>query len=389
MPTTIRTNDPRELLALIPFQLGFQPDESLVAVSVRADRAVGLIARVDVADLAPPEPGGQLARSLVAHLSSDGAQRVVVVVYTAQDLQDGLGSTPAAAVEQLRASAEHVLGDVDCWVVGPAGYYSLGCRDRECCPAGGRSLDGLQSTRVGAQMVLEGVQVARSRDGLVRIPQASASARKAARRSRVRWEARFPASAGPAQAHQWRLRGLEVWRCQVADVGVAASGPWDAADAAGVAPLRFGSTSPVLPPPTAVGKLLAALDDVLVRDAVLLAFVPGAERVADRIVAGDTAADVGNALEAIIDPVRGTRPDPERTGPARLVLEHLVAHAPRRGHAPTLTLLAVLAWWEGDGARAGVLVDRALAADPDYRLARLVDDALRLGMPPGWVRAGR
>ena len=74
MPTTIRTNDPRELLALIPFQLGFQPDESLVAVSVRADRAVGLIARVDVADLAPPEPGGQLARSLVAHLSSDGAQ---------------------------------------------------------------------------------------------------------------------------------------------------------------------------------------------------------------------------------------------------------------------------------------------------------------------------
>ena len=30
MPTTIRTSDPRELLALVPFQLGFQPVESAV-----------------------------------------------------------------------------------------------------------------------------------------------------------------------------------------------------------------------------------------------------------------------------------------------------------------------------------------------------------------------
>jgi len=110
--------------------------------------------------------------------------------------------------------------------------------------------------------------------------------------------------------------------------------------------------------------------------------------VADLVVAGDGGADVGRALRTIIDPVEGRRPDPVVTHPARRVLEQLVAHGPRGdGHVPALTLLAVLAWWDGDGARAGVHLDRALAADPAYRLAVLVDDALRLGMPPGWARA--
>jgi hypothetical protein len=36
MTTTIRTDSPRELLALIPYQLGFRPTDSLVVVSIRA-----------------------------------------------------------------------------------------------------------------------------------------------------------------------------------------------------------------------------------------------------------------------------------------------------------------------------------------------------------------
>jgi len=51
-----------------------------------------------------------------------------------------------------------------------------------------------------------------------------------------------------------------------------------------------------------------------------------------------------------------------------------------------LTLLALLAWWQADGTRAGVLLDRALEADPAHRLAQLLNDALAGGLAPGWVR---
>lgn len=386
MPTTIRTSDPRELLALVPFQLGFRPVESAVLVSVRGDRGVGLIARVDLADLRPGD-GGQLARALVSHLVGDGARRAVVVVYTAEDLQGrGADGVAAPAVAMLRDAAGHHLGEIDCWVVGPGGYYGLDCVDPACCPAGGRSLDDLQGTRVGAQMVLEGVQVARSRDDLVRIAPASPAARKAARRARVRWESRFSVDAGPADTHRWRRAGLELWRGEVARVAAGADPSDGEGVADGVHPVVFGGRVPDSPP-TVVGRLQAALGDVLVRDAVLLTLVPDGDRVADEVVAGDTGADVGRALRSIIDPAEGRRPDPALTDPARTVLEQLVAHGPRQGHGPSLTLLAVIAWWEGDGARAGLLVDRALLAAPGYRLAVLVDDALRLGMPPGWARA--
>jgi hypothetical protein len=386
MPTTIRTSDPRELLALIPFQLGFQPVESAVLVSVRGDHGIGLIARVDLADLRP-HGGGQLARALVSHLVADGARRAVVVLYTAENLQDDDdGRVGAVAVALLRDAAGHHLGEIDCWVVGPDGYYGVGCGDPACCPPGGRSLDDLQGTRVGAQMVLEGVQVARSRDDLVRISTASPAARKAARRARVRWESRFPV-ASPADAHRWRRDGLELWRGEVVRVVATERLPSPTGGADGVQPTVFGGRPPDVSAPTLIGRLQAALGDVLVRDAVLLTLVRDGDRVADEVVAGDASADVGRALRTIFDPAEGRRPDPSLTGPARAVLEQLVAHSPRRGHAPALTLLAVLAWWEGDGARAGLLVDRALLAAPGYRLAVLVDDALRLGMPPGWARA--
>jgi hypothetical protein len=381
MPTTIRTDDPRELLALIPFQLGFQPAESAVLVSVRADRRVGLVARADLADLADPADGGQLARTLVTHLAGDGARRAVAVLFTAEDLQDSIEGVGRTVASRLREAAAPALGDVDCWVVGPRGYHGLDCADRTCCPPGGRPLDDLQGTRIGAQMVLDGVTVARSRDELVRIPAAAPEARKAARRARLRWESRL----AKGDAHRWRRDGLALWRAEVARVAALDADPNDEVD--GLRPLVLGALAD-RPAATTMGKLHGALADVLVRDAVLLTLVPGAGCVADLVVAGDGGADVGRALRTIIDPVEGRRPDPVVTHPARRVLEQLVAHGPRGdGHVPALTLLAVLAWWDGDGARAGVHLDRALAADPAYRLAVLVDDALRLGMPPGWARA--
>ena len=41
-PKTIRATEPRELLALIPFQLGFHPTDSVVLVSLRDRWASGV-----------------------------------------------------------------------------------------------------------------------------------------------------------------------------------------------------------------------------------------------------------------------------------------------------------------------------------------------------------
>lgn len=400
MPTTIRTDDVREILALIPFQLGFRPAESAVLVSLRGARStVGLVARADLADLATDEE----ARRIVGHLLADGARRALVVIYTEADLQSPAATTGArsrrAAEERARAAARALTGaatqafdSFEVWVIGERGYYALGCTDLECCPPGGRPVEDLQGTRVCAQMVLEGVLVAPSRQALVRLPVVTAAQRKSARRAADRWRARGAAADPGAPVHRWRRDGLAIWRealhgVLLARPEAATVGPGGrAVPAVPAGTILLGAGAPGVLAPTRTGRLLAALDDVLVRDAVLLSFVEGNERIEDRLVAGDTGPAIGDALATITDPELGRRPDPVRSAAARSVLEHAAAHAARGLHAPSLTLLAVLAWWEGDGARAGVLVDRALLAEPGYRLAHLVDQALRSGMPPGWVR---
>ncbi|HKT01420.1 MAG TPA: DUF4192 domain-containing protein, partial [Rugosimonospora sp.] len=54
--------------------------------------------------------------------------------------------------------------------------------------------------------------------------------------------------------------------------------------------------------------------------------------------------------------------------------------------APPATLLGFAAWRAGEGAIASIALARALRSDPDYRMARLLDHALRHGLSPtDWV----
>lgn len=384
--TTIRVREPRELLALLPYQLGFRPQESAVAVSLRPPRGrVGLVARVDLRDLGEVVDGPQLARSLVSHLVSDGARRAVLVLYTAEDPRlagSGRGATRAAlaraadsraAAEQLREAAEPFLGDVPVWVVVHSGYLALDCTDDDCCPPGGRPLRDLEGTAVSAHMVLAGALVEDSREDLVRIPPASAGARRNTVRVADRWRARRASAdlAGARRLDRWCAEGLAAWRTAL-DRSLA-----------GDAPAR----------PALLGRIEASLTDVRVRDAVLLALVPGTGNLPERSLVGradrpeaEIAHGTSDALGAILDSRRGLPPDDVLVAAGAEVLERVVAHAHGKYQAPALTLLAVLAWWQGDGARASVLLDRALAVDPNHRLALLLGEVLAGGLAPGWVR---
>ena len=81
---------------------------------------------------------------------------------------------------------------------------------------------------------------------------------------------------------------------------------------------------------------------------------------------------------------------------ARMVPEHQEAHlrlwadVVRRANGPWLpapaALLAFTAWQAGNGTLANVALDRALDADPDYSMARLLREILTAGVPPSQAR---
>lgn len=389
MTSTIRVSEPRELLALIPHQLGFAPTNSMVLVSLREPRSrVGLVARVDLADLSDSQFGPQLARSLVAHLDSDRASRCILVCYVSTPLQTG-----DPVPDDARAAAlclEDAIGDFfpieERFVVDPQRFH---CVDPELgISEPGRPLADLQSTAVGAQMVMAGNVVASDREGLGSLPIASGKDRRVAEGARQGWSSlrgllETPGlepedlareavirvgKRAPGTLPEWRAAGLRLWRHEVD----RARTEFDAHTARAR--------------PTTWGRLAAALEDVVVRDAALLALVVGSSLPEDSLLPDDHDAEIGRAIAAILDPTVGSAPNPHVVGPSSSVLRMITTHAVDQQHAPAATLLALIAWWEGKGAQASVWLERAQDADPEYRLAGLLAEAINTGMPPGWVR---
>ncbi|GII98022.1 hypothetical protein Slu03_04000 [Sediminihabitans luteus] len=379
MTTILRADSPAELLAYVPFRLGFRPAASVVLVSVRG-RTVGLVARADTADVLGRTPA---VRTLVDGLHRDGAASALLVVYA--DAPLGHARALAARVLARVRAGSRGLEVADAWVVTPSVYACVECPG--CCPDGGRPVRDLEATRVAARLVLAGEAPAPTREAAYRVPAARpesvTSARRACERFRARGERAGDVTG--AQHLAWRVEGFAAWQRALAAVGgeVAAPGVGSAQDAA-------ARSAPAVPA-VVLGRVAGALTCVAVRDAVLLTLVPGGGRTAQSTVRADDAPAVtrgtADAIAAIVDAERGVHPDASITGPAREVLEAVLAHSRGPVRAAPATLLGLLAWWHGDGGLARERLGTALDADPSYRLARLLESALAAGLPPGWVRA--
>jgi hypothetical protein len=267
-------------------------------------------------------------------------------------------------------------------------------------------------------MVLEGRTVAGTREERYALRPAPEAARTQARRAAARWTdtyrrllngTRFPDGRAPIDGAvpvdgavqidgavpadgAAPVDGAQAARAQraLADWGAESLDLWRAAARRAAA---AGPGQPVLLSPVELGKIAAALADTPVRDAVLLSLAPGTEetalRTARREVDGETDAATGTVMARIVDPEQGIPPDEGITRAARHVLEAVVTHVPRNRRAPAYLLLALLAWWHGDGGLAAERVSDALGVDPDYRLALLLRGAIVGGVPPGWVRRER
>ncbi|ACZ31012.1 hypothetical protein Xcel_1993 [Xylanimonas cellulosilytica DSM 15894] len=364
---TVQVRDTRDLLSVVPYALGYRPAECLLVVCVRPGGDLGLVARTDLADLRRPADRAEVAELVATRAAQDGTVSAWVVVYTADDV--GPGTPARAAADAFSAALDAVVPEHEAWVVGPQRYRSLDCTDPVCCPTDGFGLDGLESTEPGAQLVLSGRAPMPSRDALYRIPRADQAQRNLASRAARRWDRARTDACDAGEERGWRSRSFDAWTEATA---VVAAG---------------GNPSPAL-----LGRLAAALEDRWVRDAVLLWFVPGRAALAATVAAGETTdqetdAAVGEAIATVVDPDAARRPDEERTRVCVALLESVVAHAARRRTAAPLTLLAFLAWWSGEGARASYRCAEALRVDDAYRLGLLLAAALDAAVPPGWVRA--
>ena len=130
MTADITLRGPGDVVGLLPYQLGYHPRDSVVAVSLR-ERRVGLVAR---ADLPPHEHVDEVVSTLLGPLVRDGATSVIVVGY--EDVPDASQPLLMALVEQLERAGIHVL---DVPVVRDGRRYSATCSD-SCCPPEGIAL---------------------------------------------------------------------------------------------------------------------------------------------------------------------------------------------------------------------------------------------------------
>src|SRR5215213_6086188 len=135
----ITLSRPGDLLGVVPYLVGFHPEESVVAVMLRSGRVV-LTIRVDV----PPTSGaadlaGQIARLVAQH----GAQHLLLIGYSINPQVREL--LMEMAWELTPSGLQDVL------FVDGQRWWSLMCTSG-CCPSDGQPYDP-RSSPVAAQAV--------------------------------------------------------------------------------------------------------------------------------------------------------------------------------------------------------------------------------------------
>jgi hypothetical protein len=150
---------PHDLLAAIPFLIGYHPQNSLVLVSLKDD-AVGMAMRVDL----PRDIAIEGYDLLASHFVREEAEAALIVAYTDQ---------PSADCESIliNTSAALVRAGIDIkesLIVRNNRFRSMLCTDPTCCPPEGTAVPALDSSRIAAEHVIAGHPMPfESVDGLV------------------------------------------------------------------------------------------------------------------------------------------------------------------------------------------------------------------------------
>ena len=156
----LRVREPADLLALIPYLLGFHPRESLVALLI-SDHAVALTLRMDLPLATDVESAGtEIARRLAVVAAEQQADTVSLVGYGADLLQ--VQRVLAATVDGLSQDSGPEL--LDAYFVDGSRWWSLTC-SQACCPLEGTPYD-IATHPYAAEAVFSGMTAVPDRDDL-------------------------------------------------------------------------------------------------------------------------------------------------------------------------------------------------------------------------------
>lgn len=149
----LRARGAPDLLALIPYQLGFHPSESVVAVFVRSGR-IGLVARFD---LPAPASASAFAAELRSLARKHRMEEVVLFGYS--ERTEPARALLAGLVQLLPRRLVHEALYVD-----GSRWWSMTC-DQACCPTEGTPYD-VDGHRLAAEAVYAGMSTRASREDL-------------------------------------------------------------------------------------------------------------------------------------------------------------------------------------------------------------------------------
>ncbi|MEV4814814.1 DUF4192 domain-containing protein [Micromonospora tulbaghiae] len=416
-PARLSVRSPADMVAAVPYLLGFHPDDSVVVVAVRGRRVV-FAARGDL-----PAPGadpGPAARHLAHVVARQDADAATVVGYGPAARVTGVVD---AIGDALTATGVVVL---DALRVTEGRWFSYLCAEPSCCPPEGTPYDPAAS-QVSAAAVFAGQVALPDRaalaaqvsplDGPVRLAMRRATGRARLRLAALTGRpssssAESPVSGAPADGSGPHVKS---------PVPGDGSGLGEAVPVSADGPGLSGE--PLVPAdgPGLGGEPLVSADGPgSGGEPLVLAGGPGSD---GRSPVADGGAGSGGEPRAVRTAGtaavraafrrqrRGERLDDDEVAWLTVLLTHVAV----RDHAWSRTdgrdedislwtdvlrraepdliaapgcLLAFAAWRSGHGALAAVALERVLSAHPGYSLAVLLDEALRRGVAPsaldGW-----
>lgn len=348
MTPPIRLRGPSDLVALLPYQLGYHPERSLVVVAFHGSR-MGLVQRLD---LPPPEHVDTAAMALLRPLSNEQPESVVLFGYEKHEGESML--LLDAVADDCAASGIDVQDRI---VVRSGRWYAPDCGD-SCCPSTGTLVTDPSVLPAVAEFVGREIAPLRNRKALEQLVQVREPTR-AARISAAAREPRRPPGLG-ASAH----RGDDL--CRWAELLRTDD------DAQPVEKMEDDD----------VARLALSLADAELRDAVIAWICPGSLPVemVDPVLREQLSLSLPGGWALEVDEDSADQVVAQQRLERRLV--DLCASLEDECAAPALTVLAAFAWWRGDGALSRVALDRALGAAPGYRLALLLEQMVDLAIRP-------
>jgi len=137
---------PHDLLAAIPFLIGYHPENSLVLVALKDDN-VGMAMRVDMPTDIAPESYDLLA----SHFQREAADAALIVAYV-----DSESDPEAVLINTSAALLRTGISIKESLIVSDGRYRSMLCHDSECCPPLGSPIPDIDSSRIAAEHVIAG-----------------------------------------------------------------------------------------------------------------------------------------------------------------------------------------------------------------------------------------